>query len=216
MSAFFNKRIEAPFGGAYKGYNQFLFTGGVDDLFLMDSSATGCRPTLCRIKEALLEFGKKNAYDIVVVVKDIAIKENKKLEFPFPGHEERFNLSAKGNSVRLAEPGHTVGTFVPGGRRRAAESVSSERSHLDTDEQANQMAQRTVAEVEGQVKGNDASNILGQITRVLQKPELRTLVVFPDADTLIPQGGGGGEVLDKMRVVVKDWRDIIQTAHPDP
>ena len=215
MSVFFNKRIEAPFGGAYKGYNQFLFTGGVDDLFLMDSSATGRRPTLCRIKEALLDFGKKNAYDIVVVVKDIAIKENKKLEFPFPGHEERFNLVAKGNSVHLAEPGHTVKPFVPGGRRMAAASASSATSHLNTDERANQAARQTISEVSGQAKGNDASNILGQITRVLQKPELRTLVVFPDADTLIPQGGGGGEVLDKMRVVVKDWRDIIQTANPD-
>ena len=107
MSAFFNKRIEAPFGGAYKGYNQFLFTGGVDDLFLMDSSAAGRRPTLCRIKEALLDFGKKNAYDIVVVVDDIATK----LKFPFPGHEERFNLVAKGNSAHLAEPGHTGNPF---------------------------------------------------------------------------------------------------------
>ena len=215
MSVFFNKRIEAPFGGAYKGYNQFLFTGGVDDLFLMDSSATGRRPTLCRIKEALLDFGKKNAYDIVVVVKDIAIKENKKLEFPFPGHEERFNLVAKGNSAHLAEPGHTVRAHVPVGQRSAAASASSATSHLNTDERANQTARQTISEVSGQAKGNDASNILGQITRVLQKPELRTLVVFPDADTLIPQGGGGGEVLDKMRVVVKDWRDIIQTAHPD-
>lgn len=215
MSAFFNKRLEAPFGGAYKGYNQFLFTGGVDDLFLMDSSVTGSRPNLCRIKEALLAFGKKNAYDIVVVVKDIAIKENKKLEFPFPGHEERFNQVAKGDSARLIEPGRTSRTFAPRVRASAAESAPSATPPLNADGQANQAARRAAEEVAGRAEGNDASNILGQITRVLKKPGLRTLVVFPDADTLIPQGGGGGEVLDKMRIVVKDWRDIIQTAHPD-
>ena len=218
MSAFFNKRIEAPFEGDYKGYNQFLFTGGVDDLFLMDSSSTGHRCSLCRIKEALLEFGKKNAYDIVVVVKDIAIKENKKLEFPFPGHEERFNQIARDkDSMRLVESGHRSGAraFDPQRRTRAAEAAPSSTPTLNGNTQANQAAQRAVSDVAGHAESNDAANVLSQITRVLQKPELRTLVIFPDADLLVPQGGSGGETLDRLRIVVTDWRDIIQTAHPD-
>jgi hypothetical protein len=69
-SIFFNKRIEGPFKETYKGYNQYIFTGDIDDLFLMDSSELGINRKLCRIEDAFAEYGKKEKYDIVITVKE--------------------------------------------------------------------------------------------------------------------------------------------------
>lgn len=218
MVTFFNKRIEIPFAGDYKGYNQFLFTGGVDDLFFMASTSPsgGNHNGLYRIKEALLEFGRKSAYDIVVVVKDISVKENKKLVFPFPGHEERFEHAAKGDSARLVAVGHVGKTFVPRNGKQSAKAMPEAGPVSGGKASDSQAAQQGMSSVAGHAAANDATNVLGQITRVLQISGLRTLVVFPDADTLVPQGGVADAVaFERLKIVVKDWRDIIQTAHPD-
>ena len=77
-SIIFNKRIEGPFKETYKGYNQYIFTGDIDDLFLMDPSELGINRKLCRIEDAFAEYGKKEKYDIVTAAGCINWVDEKK------------------------------------------------------------------------------------------------------------------------------------------
>ena len=51
---YINPRIELPFESSYDGRNQFILTGGIDDLFLIRTCKNEDR--LCTIDEALVEY----------------------------------------------------------------------------------------------------------------------------------------------------------------
>lgn len=91
MEDFLNSRIEGPLAETFKGYNQFIYTGGVDDLFLIYSPEDGEK--LCNIGEAFVEYGKKHKYDFV-----ITIGADLKLVFLNEGQRKLFESKARGNS----------------------------------------------------------------------------------------------------------------------
>lgn len=212
MAAFFNKRIETPFEETYKGYNQYLFTGGVDDLFLMDSSEFGDRPKLCRIAEAIAEYGKKKKYDLV-----ITIDKDLKLLFANKEQEDLFQELARGSSSHLVENKKKSTTFVPRPRANQdapASPATSDTQNVGQNNMAN-AAQAAAQQAREQAAQSDGLNRLSQITRVLKKQDKKTLVIFPYPEKMIAGSDANGSTLQRFEVLVKDWRDIIQEAHPE-
>lgn len=217
---FFNKRIEGPFKETYKGFNQYLYTGEyVDDLFLMDSSDFGMCPRLCRIEEAFLEYGKKEKYDLVITV-----GEDQKLSFANPDQEGLFNGLAKGSSERLVENGRKAKTFVSRQRNRnennaasgsnAVNDNSADASAANGQGSVQGAAQNPTQQVEGEARGNDGLNRLNRVTRVLKQYKFKTLVIYPYPEKMIVGGTADAPTLERLEVIVKKWRDIIQEANP--
>lgn len=206
METFLNTRIEGPFQGSYKGYNQYIFTGGIDDLFFINASRTSMRLKLCRIREALQAYGQKEQYDIV-----LTLSADMALEFGGDRQKSLFDSITRGDSTALVELGHrnNVRSFVP--RKPSDTFVSEMNSRLA----GNTAVQQAVAETATQVQENDKSNTLGQITRILKCSKYRTLVIVPEAERLLAGGSMDGAALHRLEIVVKDWRNIIQSAHPD-
>ena len=204
-SIFFNKRIEGPFKETYKGYNQYIFTGDIDDLFLMDSSEQGNRK-LCRIEEAFVEYGKKEKYDIVITVND-----DQNLSFGNSEQEKLFNRLASGSSEKLVEEGKKAKAFIPRKKREEQSSASQSQTNENA---TNPNAQNSKRQVEEQAQGNDGLNRLNKITRVLQENRFKTLVIYPNPEKMIVGGNVDAPTMQKIEVVVKKWRDIIQEANP--
>ena len=206
METFLNTRIEGPFQGSYKGYNQYLFTGGIDDLFFVDASRTGTRLKLCRIREALQAYGQNEQYDLV-----LTLNADMTLEFGNSRQKSLFDSITRGDSTALVEPEHrnNVRSFVP---RRPSTALLLETNNRQA---GNTVVQQAVAETTTQVQENDKSNTLGQITRLLKCSKYRTLVIVPEAERLLAGGNMDGAALHRLEIVVKDWRNIIQSAHPD-
>lgn len=203
MSSFFNTRLEKPLSETFKGYNQFVYTGGVDDLFLMDSphdEGASCR--LCKIGEAFLEYGRKHNYDLIITLgadfKPVFLDENQK---------NLFESIARGDSLALVDSEHKGKTksFVSGSRRRSSEQPSAGEKKAAT----------SVSEIKGLNQGKDTANTLDQIKRVLEKSSVKTLVIMPEADSLIPFADPDAAVIHRLKTVFKGWRDIVQTAHPE-
>lgn len=199
---YFNKRIETPFRDTYKGYNQYLYTGDIDDLFLMDSPEQ-INGKLCRIEEAFAEYGKKEKYDIVITV-----EEDQKISFASPDQESLFNNLAKGSSERLVESGKKANAFVP---RKKKDAKNPQVENLAKEYAT---AQKSTQQVEERVQGNDALNRLNRITRVLQDKNIKTLVIYPYPEKMIVNRNVDAMTLQKIEVIVKKWRDIIQEANP--
>jgi len=205
-SIFFNKRIEGPFKETYKGYNQYIFTGDIDDLFLMDSSELGINRNLYRIEDAFAEYGKKEKYDIV-----ITIKEDQNLSFGNSQQEELFNRLASGSSEKLVEEGKKAKAFIPRKKREEQSSASQSQTNENA---TNPNAQNSKRQVEEQAQGNDGLNRLNRITRVLQNTKTKTLVIYPNPEKMIVGGNVDAPTMQKIEVIVKKWRDIIQEANP--
>ena len=204
MDVFFNTRIEGPLSETFKGYNQFVYTGGVDDLFLMDSSKDGFSRRLCKIGEAFREYGRKHGYDLV-----ITLGADLKPVFPNDGQRERFEAIARGDSKRLVDEDHkgTTRRFVP----RKAPAAAAEKKPTEGERKA----ERAVSEMEETTQGKDSANVLEQVKRVLESGGLKTLVILPEADSLIPLADADAAVIDRLKTVVKGWRDIIQKANSE-
>ena len=207
---FVNKRIEAPFAETYKGYNQYLYTGGIDDLFLMDSSEQDGNLKLCRIAEALAEYGKKAKYDLVIIIND-----ELNLEFATPAQEELFNRISKGTSESLVEEGRKGKTFVPRTKRNQAESRSAENANNNNDSQTAQTVKSSTENVQKEIRGNDSLNRFGLVTRVLKNSTYKTLVIFPYPEKMIAGGDADGSAVQRIETLVKDWRDIIREANSE-
>lgn len=205
MAEFFNKRIEGPFNETYKGYNQYLFTGDVDDLFLMDSSEFGMNPKLCRIEEAFVEYGKKNDYDLI-----ITIGEDQNYVFATNEQEALFRGLTGGSSERLVESGKKAKVFVP----RKKKEAQNEPSENQTSENSSDNVQNAAQQAEQRAQGNEGLNRLNRITRVLTKSNVKTLVIYPYPEKMIMGGNADAPTLQKLEVIVKKWRDIIQEANP--
>ena len=210
MGAFFNKRIEAPFEGAYKGFNQYIYTGCIDDLFLMDSDGDGMNLNLCRVSEALVEYGKKKNYDLVITV-----KEDLTFDFATPEQKELFDSLSRGSSARLVESGHKTNKFQP---RQRGEKANAERTPASSEAKnaESQNIANAVQNVKAQAAQNDGMNRLSQITRILTNNKYKTLVIFPYPEKMIAGGSVDGSTLQRMEVLVKDWRDIaFSNPHPE-
>ncbi len=209
MGAFFNKRIEGPFADTFKGYNQFLVSGGVDDLFLMESGGV---PRLCKIAEAYRQFGRKANYDLVITV-----KSDLTLDFPSEDMRALYEQLASGKSDRLVDLAHArkAKQFVPKGRTPETPPANNAAAP-DRQRQNGEAEQRgrKLEEVKGQVEGKDTLNELSRIRRVLESGR-KVLVVFPEADKLVPLADADGTVIKRLEMVTRGWRDIIQHAHPD-
>ncbi len=209
MDAFFNKRIEGPFTDTFKGYNQFLVSGGVDDLFLMDVEGV---PRLCKIAEAYRQFGHKVGYELVITV-----KSDLTLEFPTDAMRALYDQLASGRSDKLVDPAHAskAKQFVPKNRPPTQDAAPA-RPQGD----AAQQQGRRIEEVKEQVEGWDTLNELSRIRRVLKSKHedgspYKVLVIFPEADKLVPLADADGTVIKRLEMVTRGWRDIIQYAHPD-
>ena len=190
---------------ARKGYNQYIFSGDVDDLFLMNSSECGMNPKLCRIEEAFVEYGKKNNYDLI-----ITIDEDQNYVFATKEQEALFRELAGGSSERLVESGKKAKVFVP----RKKKEAQNEPSENQTSENSSDNVQSATQQAEQQAQGNEGLNRLNRITRVLTKPDVKTLVIYPYPEKMIVGGNADAPTLQKLEVVVKKWRDIIQEANP--
>lgn len=218
MSPFVNKRIESPFQETYKGYNQYIYTGGIDDLFLMDSATNVSRPRLRRIAGAFADYGSKAAYDIVVTV-----KEDLSLVFATDEQRRLFDSIANGSSESLVPSGRKARAFVPRANRSSGQtepgggSAAGNTASAQTPENAPQQsaAERATEDVSRRTQGSDALNRLGKITRVLKDRSRRTLVIFPHPERIVSGGEADGNAVQKIEVIVKDWRDIVQEANPD-
>ena len=203
MKPFFNSRIETPFEESFKGYNQYIYTGCIDDLFLMDTVAKGAFPRLCRIAEALAEYGHRAGYDLV-----ITLREDLTPTFGSAEQERLFQELTQGSSGHLVAEGRKSMKFQP--RPRSGDVRTSGTSNPAAASQA-----KAVEDTRQQVHGNDAINRLERITRVLKTADRRVLVIFPYPEKMIPTGSADGTAIQKMEVVVKSWRDIVQEANPN-
>lgn len=194
MKSFINKRIETPFIETYKGYNQYIYTGIVDDLFLMDTSDKGVNFKLCNITEALIEYGKKKKYDVIITV-----NEDSTLSFGSEAQRRLFESKVLGSSERM----------LPRGKKIRLLNLGSKTNEPGNE---NQQPTNQNAELEQTRQQNSSINQLGQITRMLKCPDYKTLVVFPYPEKMF-FGEVGGDILQKIEILVKDWRNIIQEAH---
>ena len=191
---FFNRRIESPFAEMYKGYNQYIYTGIVDDLFLIDTSDEGIEFKLCNITEALVEFGKKKKYDVIITV-------NEDLTLSFISDEQKglFESKVRGSSERMVQDGKNFRRFEPKGNNRENKNENRQPASHN-------------AELEQTRQQNSSINQLDQITRMLKCTDRKTLVIFPYPEKMF-LGEAGGDTVQKVEIVVKNWRDIIQEAH---
>lgn len=215
MATFFNTRIEGPLAETFKGYNQFVYTGGVDDLFLMDSSKDGFSRRLCKIGEAFREYGRKHDYDFI-----ITLGADLKPVFPCEEQKIRFEAVARGDSRKLVDGDHKGSThrFVPKRKENSAAAKSSPTASAAPEKkpsEGEQKAAKAVSEMGGATQGKDSANALEQIKRVLEMSGLKTLVILPEADSLIPLADADAAVIDRLKTVVKGWRDIIQKANSE-
>lgn len=207
---FFNKRIETPFSDMFKGFNQYVVSGRIDDLFLMES-ANGAGPKLRRIVDAYSEYGKRAQYDFV-----ITIREDLQLDFATSDQEHKFMSCVRGDSSALVESGHKSKKFQP--RPRTTANVESAATNVtsETSERQN-AAVRAAQEAQDKVRdnGSDALNRLGLVTRILRNPRYRSLVIFPHPEKMFSGQQVDGATIQRMEVLVKGWRDIVQEANPD-
>ena len=213
MAVFFNRRIEGPFAETFKGYNQFLVSGGVDDLFLVDAGRDGEEdPRLCTIAEAYRQYGRKAGYEVVVTVKN-----DLTLDFADPAMKALYENLASGTSDRLVDPAHAgrARRFVPRGRAPAAPSEPGGASPQPEGPAARPSPGRQAEEeVRGRLEGHDSLNELDRIRRVLDSGH-KVLVVFPEADRLVPLAEADGTAVRRLEAVTRGWRDVIRKAHPD-
>ena len=203
MEAFFNERIEGPLSKSFMGRNQFVYTGNIDDLFLINhNSGVGNVVKLCGIEDVFREYGNNQKYDVVVV-----IKEDLSLEFANPQQQNLFVQLTVGDSTNMVPEQQKRGaqTFVPGQRSR------------DGHQNANNA--RTVAnamsDISSQKNGSESVHSLEKITRLLRNPGIRSLVIFPYPEKLISGGKVTGTSQQVLEVVVKNWRNLGPDAHRD-
>ena len=205
---FFNKRIEQVFSELYKGRNQLIFTGGIDDLFLIDGKNG---PGLYPIEQALVECGKKRDYDLIITVKD-----DLSLAFANEKQEELFNgLSKRVSEIPKGKTKLGIQLKPPSSAGTAPASTQPAQGAGGAAPQRNESARQ--AEAAGQKHAD--INKLELVTRVLKNKGQRVLVIYPYPDTMIQAPPASPEaqelVLKKMEVLLKSWRSIIQDAHPD-
>lgn len=187
MGEYVNKRIEKAFNELYKARNQFIFTGGVDDLFLINGQ-------LHTIEEALVEFGKNKKYDLIITV-----KEDLTLSFAEPGQEELFNSITRGTSLHKVPKGKKVLNLSP---RPAKKEEKAEAPKMD----------ETVHQAEEAGKKNVDINTLELITRALKTTSVKVFVIFPYPEKMFLLSVDAS-VLQKMESIAKNWRNITQTAN---
>ena len=209
MAAYFNRRIEGPFAETFKGYNQFLVSGGVDDLFLMDIGRG--RTKLCKIAEAYRQYGLNAKYEIVITV-----KTDLTLDFAEPTMRDFYRELASGTSDRLIDSAHAgrARRFVPKERTPTTVKASGNASPQQDDSATPAASRKAEEEVRDRLEGRDSVNELDRIRRVLDSGH-RILVIFPEADRLVPLAEADGSAIRRIESVTRGWRDIIQKAHPD-
>ena len=162
MATYFNRRIEGPFAETFKGYNQFLVSGGVDDLFLMDIGRG--RTKLFKIAEAYRQYGLNAKYEIVVTV-----KTDLTLDFAEPAMRDFYRELASGTSDRLVDSAHAgrARRFVPKGRTPTTAKASGNASRQQDDSAAPAASRKAEEEVRDRLEGRDSVNELDRIRRVL-------------------------------------------------
>lgn len=222
MNEFFNKRIEQVLpridgsggGELYKGRNQIIFTGGIDDLFLIscktagktngDASSVEETLELFSIEEAVVECGKKRGYDLIITV-----KEDFSLEFAEEGQEKLF-CDLTSESAKLP-PGKTEKKLDDDDEDEDEQDDSPARTQAETDRQAKM--QEAVQSVDEEGKKSTGLNNMGRITRALKKEDKRVLVIYPYPEKMLLFQNA--TTMRMMEIITKDWRNINKTAHPD-
>lgn len=197
MDSFKNNRIILPFEKDYEGRNQFIFTDGIDDCFLINGD-TG--PSLYSLTEAIAEYGKFAKYDFVIIV-----TEDLKLQFPV-GTEAEFDSLVRGDSTHLVEAGHKSRKFQPAPRNNSAGEAAGRPQ--------NASVAAALEKMDSQASSFAGLNNLERITKILQVSSKRVLVIFPYPEKML-DGQNDGTMLKKMECIAKNWRNITQKAHPD-
>ena len=211
-----NKRIEQIFSESYKGRNQVVFSGGVDDLFLITDKNNN--PGLYPIDQALVECGKKRDYDLIITVnvKDMSLSfDGKGQDNPHLTPEELFNSMTS----RVTE--------VPKGKKALDLKLRPRRNETaepqNRDGAANQPAEgeqkkpdESAQQAREAAQKNAEGNTLELVTRALRQSDKRVLVIFPNPEKMfLTMNSVNEEIVKRMETITISWRDIIRTAHPD-
>lgn len=191
---YINPRIELPFESSYDGRNQFILTGGIDDLFLIRTREK--KSKLCTIDEAMVEYGKKKNYDFIITV----VNGGEKLLFSDPNQEAAFENIVHGKTAAPANAKVRPSKLRP--REGDAPAPVKE-------------VRKAAEEAETRISAQGDNNKLAQITRLLKESAKKSLVIFPYPEKMIQASDADANTAQKIEIVTKDWRNIIQTAHPD-
>lgn len=192
---YINPRIELPFESSYDGRNQFILTGWIDDLFLISTCKNEDR--LCTIDEALVEYGKKKEYDFIITV----VNGGEKLLFADPKQEAAFEEIVHGKTVAPMGSKVKKMNFRPRGEGDAPAPGKEVR--------------KAAEEAETRISAQGDNNRLAQITRLLKRSDKKSMIIFPYPEKIIQATDADANTAQKIEIVTKDWRNIIQTAHPD-
>ena len=194
---FVNPRIEAAFEASYDGRNQLILTGGIDDLFMIVSRKK--LKTLCSVDEAVAEYGRKKNYDFIITVEN----GGENLTFASPEQEKKFSEIVRGK------------TALPSGISAGQVKGIKLKPRKNEPPAANKDAQKAAEEASKQVSAQGDNNQLALITRLLKEKDYKSLVIFPYPEKMLQSAEQNAQAVQKIETITKDWRNIIQTAHPD-
>lgn len=188
-----NQRIIYPLEQAYTGKYQFVFTGNIDDYFVL-SNAFGRDSAFFSLKNALKRYAINEHYDLI-----ISLDEKIELSFETPEMEALFEAKAQGNSRDLVDSGLETTTFVPHKKTENSDSTANKRAEVQKTTEA--------------VAQNTAQNKLDKITKVLQDPSLRVFVIFDQPERLASTNRDSG-FIKKIETISIDWRNLAGHGHP--
>ncbi len=193
-----NQRILAHLEKKYDGHHQFVFTGDIDDKFVL-AHAFGRDAAFFSLKDALVRFALTKKYDII-----ISLDDTMKLSFATPEMEKRFSELVKGDSKNIVTAGVSTTTFKPQKTPVPQNNQTQDNSKVS---QAAQQAQN-------EAQRNSAQNKLDQITKIMLLPQLRIFVIFEHPEKLRTANNDDG-LGRKIETIAKDWRDLAGKANPD-
>jgi len=212
-----NKRIEQIFSESYKGRNQVVFSGGVDDLFLITDKDNN--PGLYPIDQALVECGKKRDYDLIITVnvKDMSLSfDGKGQDNPRLTPEELFK-SLTSRVTEVPKGKKPLNINLRPRRNEAAEprngdGAAGQPAEAEQQRKPDESAQRAQAAAQKNAEGNT----LELVTRALRQSDKRVLVIFPYPEKMfLTLNNVNEEIVKRMETITISWRDIVRTAHPD-
>lgn len=211
-----NKRIEQIFSESYKGRNQVVFSGGVDDLFLITDKDNN--PGLYPIEQALVECGKKRDYDLIITVnvKDMSLSfDGKGQDNPRLTPEELFR-SLTSRVTEVPKGKKTLNFNLRPRRNEAAEPQSRDGAAGQPAEGEQRKPDESAQRAQAAAQKNAEGNTLELITRALNQSDKRVLVIFPYPEKMfLTLNNVNEDILKKMETITISWRNIVRKAHPD-
>ena len=185
-----NERIISPLKQKYDGRYQFVFTGEIDDYFLLRNSF-GRDAAFFNLKNALVQYALVSNYDLIIV-----LNEHLKITFPSEDMCQLFSKLTADSSKQIVDGGMTTQTFVP--KTGDANATAGQKRNTS----AQNAADRAQKEA--------GTNQLDQITNVMRNRDLRVFVIFNSPEKM------GKDIFSRgLEIVSVDWRNLVGRANSD-